>query len=121
MLGKLQFRWTGPFWVTKEFNGSYQIGTLAGELLSKWVNGFVGNEAVNAEDHTAICGGEEPAYRGSKVEYSQREREREREAQRVSLLRMQQLQHMNNQSLQKVTKSLYIVTNLGQLPFMLFT
>ena len=28
---------------------------------------------------------------------------------------------MNNQPLQKVTKSLYIVTHLGQLPFMLFT
>ena len=28
---------------------------------------------------------------------------------------------MNNQPLQKVTKSLYIVTHLGQLPFMLIT
>ena len=35
MPGKLRFRWTGPFWVTKEFVGSYQLGTLAGELLSK--------------------------------------------------------------------------------------
>ena len=34
---------------------------------------------------------------------------------------MQQLQNNNNQPLLKVTKSLYIVTNLGQLPFMLFT
>ena len=34
---------------------------------------------------------------------------------------MQQLQNNNNQPLQKVTKSLYTVTNLGQLPFMLFT
>ena len=40
MPGKLRFRWTGPFWITREFNGSYQLGTLAGELLSKWVNGF---------------------------------------------------------------------------------
>ena len=40
MSGKLRFRWTGPFWITKEYNGSYQLGTLAGELLSKWVNGF---------------------------------------------------------------------------------
>ena len=40
MLGKLRFRWTCPLWVTKEFNGSYQLGTLAGELLTKWVNGF---------------------------------------------------------------------------------
>ena len=37
---KLRFRWTGPFWVTEEFNGSYQLGTLPGELLSNWVNGF---------------------------------------------------------------------------------
>ena len=40
MPGKLRFRWTGPFWVTKELNGSYRLGTLAGELLSKWVNGL---------------------------------------------------------------------------------
>mgnify|MGYP000444513631 FL=1 len=40
MPGKLRFRWTGPFWITKEYNGSYQLGTLAGELLGKWVNGF---------------------------------------------------------------------------------
>ena len=54
--------------------------------------------------------------------HRQRKREREREVQRgITLLtRMQQLQ-MNNQPLQKVTKSLYIVTHLGQLPFMLFT
>ena len=37
---KLQFRWTGPFWITKDYNGSYKLGTLARELLSKWVNGF---------------------------------------------------------------------------------
>ena len=41
MLGKLRFRWTGPFWITKEYNGSYKIGTLAGEILGKWVNGFL--------------------------------------------------------------------------------
>ena len=40
MPGKLRFQWTGPFWVTREFNGSYQIGALVGELLSKWGNGF---------------------------------------------------------------------------------
>ena len=34
---------------------------------------------------------------------------------------MQQLQSNNNQPLLKVTKSLYIMTNLGQLAFMLFT
>ena len=40
MSGKLRFRWTSPFWITKEYNGSYQLGTLAGELLCKWLNGF---------------------------------------------------------------------------------
>ena len=34
---------------------------------------------------------------------------------------MQQLQSKSNNNLLKVTKSLYIVTHLGQLPFMLFT
>ena len=46
-------------------------------------------------------------------------REREREAQRISILAT--VTTMNNQPLQKVTKSLYIVTDLGQLPFMLIT
>ena len=51
--------------------------------------------------------------------HKEREREREREAQRgITLLATVT---MNNQPLQKVTKSLYIVTHLGQLPFMLFT
>ena len=52
---------------------------------------IVVDEAINAEDHTTICGEEEPAYRRCKAEYGQREREREREreAQRISLLRMQ--------------------------------
>ena len=51
------------------------------------------------------------------------EREREREAQRVYLLltRMQQLQEWQQKPLQKVTRSLYIMTHLGQLPFMLIT
>ena len=40
MPGKLRFRWTGPYWITREYNGSYQLGTLAGEVLGKWVNGF---------------------------------------------------------------------------------
>ena len=38
--GKLRFRWTGPFWITREFNGSYQLGTLAEDVLRKWVNRF---------------------------------------------------------------------------------
>ena len=37
---------------------------------------IVGDEAVNAEDHTTICDVEEPAYRRSKAKYAHRERER---------------------------------------------
>ena len=40
MQGKLWFRWTGPYWITREFKGSYQLGTLAGDVLDKWVNSF---------------------------------------------------------------------------------
>ena len=40
MPGKLRFRWTGPYWITREFNGSYQLGTLVGKVMGKWVNGF---------------------------------------------------------------------------------
>ena len=40
MPGKLRFRWTGPFWITKEYNGSYQLGTLSGDVIGKWANGF---------------------------------------------------------------------------------
>ena len=37
----------------------------------------VGDEAVNEEDHTTICGGEELAYRGSKDKIrTHKERER---------------------------------------------
>ena len=51
-----------------------------------------------------------------------REREREREAQRgISLLTKYATATNEQQPLQKVTKSLYIVTHLGQLPFMLIT
>ena len=49
----------------------------------------VGDEAVNAEDHTTICCEEGPAYRRSNTEYAERERERHKE---YLLLRMQQLQ-----------------------------
>ena len=40
MPGKLRFRWTEPYWITWEFKGSYQLGTLVGKVLDKWVNGF---------------------------------------------------------------------------------
>ena len=40
MPGKLRFRWTGPFWIVNSKNGTYQVGTLASEIMPKWVNGF---------------------------------------------------------------------------------
>ena len=52
----------------------------------------------------------------------EREREREREAQRVYLYYQKYATVTKEQQpLQKVTKSLYIVTHLGQLLFILFT
>ena len=47
-------------------------------------------------------------------------REREREAQRINYIQ-EGNSYKRQQPLLKVTKSLYIVTNIGQLPFMLFT
>ena len=44
----------------------------------------VGDEAVNAEDHKALCVEEEPAYMRSKTEYAQKERERERGTKNIS-------------------------------------
>ena len=67
MPGKLRFRWTGPFWITKEYNGSYQLGTLAGEVVGKWANGFrlkpyKGHMPANPFKHepTQIRNNEEP-------------------------------------------------------------
>ena len=40
MRGKLRFRWTGPFWIVDSNNGTYQVGTLLGEIMLKWVNVF---------------------------------------------------------------------------------
>ena len=40
MSGKLQFKWTRLYWIIKEFNGSYQLGTLVGDVFNKWVNRF---------------------------------------------------------------------------------
>jgi hypothetical protein len=30
MPGKLRLRWTGPYWIVKSENGTYQLGTLSG-------------------------------------------------------------------------------------------
>ena len=40
MTGKLRFRWTGPYWIIDSKNGMYQVGTLAGERVPKWINGL---------------------------------------------------------------------------------
>ena len=40
MPGKLRFRWTGPYWVVGAENDTFQLGTLAGEVLRQKVNGF---------------------------------------------------------------------------------
>ena len=53
-----------------------------------------------------------------KTEYAQRERER---GTKNVYIHKQATVTNDNQPLQKVTKSHYIVTHLGQLPFMLFT
>ena len=94
----------------------------AGRRTSNALIPIFGDEAVNAEDHTTICGEEEPAYRRSKAEYAQKERERG--TKNISIHKIATVTSNNNNSnqpLQKVTKSLYIVTHLGQQPFMLFT
>ena len=54
----------------------------AGKRTSNALIPIVGDEAVNAEDHIAICGEEEPTYRRNKTEYAQRERQRGRETER---------------------------------------
>ena len=40
MPGKLRFRWTSPFWIIDEFNDTFQLGTLVGDIVKSWVNGF---------------------------------------------------------------------------------
>ena len=40
MPGNLWFRWTGPFWIIDMYNNTFQLGTLAGEAVKNWVNGF---------------------------------------------------------------------------------
>ena len=54
----------------------------------------------------------------SKIAHRDREREREKRHKRLFLFNRKQ---QYNQPYKKVTRSLYIVTNLGQLPFMLIT
>ena len=51
---------------------------------------IVGDEVVNAEDHTTFYDVEEPAYRRSKAKYAHKERERHKEYHYIH--RKQQLQ-----------------------------
>ena len=81
----------------------------------------VGDKVVNAEARATLCDGEEPAY--EKQNEIRTERERESEAQRINYIPIATITTMTTTTttFTKVTRSLYIVTNLGQLPFMLFT
>ena len=38
--GKLRFQWTGPFKIIDEFNDTFQLGTLTGDIVQCWINGF---------------------------------------------------------------------------------
>ena len=40
MLSKSRFRWTGLFWFIDEFNDTFELGTLAEDIIRSWVNGF---------------------------------------------------------------------------------
>ena len=93
----------------------------AGRKTSNALMPIVEDEAVNAEDHTTICGEEEPAYRRSKAEYAHKERERGTKNISIHKNAIVTSNNNNSNNLLEVTKSLYIVTHLGQLPFMLFT
>ena len=77
------------------------------------------DKAVNVEARSTFCD-EELAYRRESKIRRERERQRERHKEYISIQEMRQLQN-DNKTFLKVTKSLYIVTNLGQLPLMLFT
>ena len=55
---------------------TFEWWPAAGRRTSNALIPIVGDEAVNAEDHTTICGEEEPAYRRGNTEYTHKERER---------------------------------------------
>ena len=62
---------------------------------------------------------EKPAYgRYETMQYAQKERERHKE---YIFINKEATVTNEQQPFQKVTKSIYIVTHLGQLPFILFT
>ena len=36
----LRFHWTRPYWIIATENGTFPLGTLAGEILPQKINGF---------------------------------------------------------------------------------
>ena len=40
MPDKLKLRRSGPYWLLKEHAEAFQLGTLDGQILPAWVNGF---------------------------------------------------------------------------------
>ena len=48
---KLRFRWIGPYWIIGIENGTFELGTLAGEVLRQKVNGRPTQAVLGA--HTA--------------------------------------------------------------------
>ena len=92
-------------------NSSVSVGGLC---VGEWGGRQCGR------DHSMFCCWEEPAYvRCKATRYAHREREAQRG---ITLLSKVCAAVTNEQPpLQKVTKSLYIVTHLGQRPFILFT
>ena len=84
----------------------------AGRRTSNALIPNVVRKAVNAEARATLCNGEEPTC--EREQDMRTERDRDRHQEYVSIQGVQKLQNDNNQL--KDTKSLYIVTHLGQLP-----
>ena len=100
---------------------TFEWWPAAGRRTSNALIPIVGDEAANAEDYKALCDVEGPCvYEKQDRIRTKSERERERGTKNISI-KNATVTTRNNQPLQKVTRSLYIVTHLGQLPFMLFT
>ena len=77
---------------------------------------------VRKKDHTMFCCWKQSVQgRCEATQHTRIERERERQRGITLLSKVCATVTNEQQPLQKVTKSLYIVTHLGQLPFILFT
>ena len=68
-----------------------------------------------------ICDGEEPAYESKQDTHTHTHTHRREIGTKETFYFLIATVTIDNQPLLKVTRSLYIVTNLGKLPFMLFT